>query len=59
VADIAQAMAQDRPYRSALGPQDLSAFLGSLAYRGEIDAEVARVALSDIGTVLQAARVAA
>lgn len=59
VADIAQAMAQDRPYRSALGPQDLSAFLDSLAYRGEIDAEVARVALSDIGAVLQAAQVPA
>lgn len=53
VADIIQAMAQRRPYRAALGVQDLTAFVSSLAYRGEIDAEVAAVALSDMATIWQ------
>lgn len=52
VADIFQAMAQDRPYRPGLEPAAIGRFLEDLVARGRVDAGVAAVALADLPTLV-------
>jgi len=56
VADIFQAMTQNRPYRHGLGDADLAHFMESLAHRGDVDREVTHVAMENLA---QARRMAA
>lgn len=46
VADIVEAMAQDRPYRAGLTPDQVSRFLLELSQQGRVDAKVAGAALA-------------
>lgn len=55
VADIFQAMVQQRPYRKGLGDDEVTAFMRQLADEGRIDRSVASALLAD----LPAARAAA
>lgn len=48
VADILQAMAQDRPYRPGLSTEAIGRFLEDLVSRNRVDATVAAVALADL-----------
>jgi HD-GYP domain-containing protein (c-di-GMP phosphodiesterase class II) len=59
VADIFQAMAQDRPYRAGLSADAVLQFLQELAHQGRIDAEVVAVAARDMAAAMRAARPAA
>lgn len=59
VADIFQAMAQDRPYRAGLSADAVLQFLRELAHQGRIDAEVVAVAARDMAAAMRAARPAA
>jgi len=56
VADIFQAMAQDRPYRAGLSAEAVLQFLQELAEQGRIDAEVVAVAAQDMDAAMRAAR---
>ena len=52
VADIVQAMAQDRPYRPGLRPAAIGRFMADLAARHRVDASVVAEVLADLpGTV--------
>jgi HD-GYP domain-containing protein (c-di-GMP phosphodiesterase class II) len=55
VADIFQAMAQNRPYRSGWGAQAVLAFLDQLAHDGHLDAEVVAVTAAHLPEVMAAA----
>lgn len=55
VADIFQAMVQERPYRQGLGDTEVSNFIRRMADDGRIDSRVAEVLLEDV----PAARLAA
>lgn len=61
VADIFQAMIQDRPYRAGLPPPEVAAFMNDLAGQGRVDASIVAVLLPrldeavDIGRGLRAA----
>lgn len=55
VADIFQAMAQNRPYRTGLPPDQVQAYLESLAQDGHLDAEVVAIATSDMDEAMAAA----
>lgn len=55
VADIFQAMAQNRPYRAGLGPEQIQAFLQELVNKGKLDAQVVSVAMANLPAALQAA----
>jgi putative nucleotidyltransferase with HDIG domain len=48
VADIFQALAQDRPYRSAMHPDEIAPVLRGLAGRGKIDAQLVELVCSDL-----------
>lgn len=52
VADIFQAMVQDRPYRSGLPVEQVRAFMRSMARQNRIDQEVASVADEHIDVLL-------
>ena len=56
VADIFQAMVQDRPYRTGLSADAVSEFMLELAGRGDVDAQIAAVALADLPAALAAAK---
>jgi HD-GYP domain-containing protein (c-di-GMP phosphodiesterase class II) len=56
VADIFQAMAQDRPYRAGLPAEQVSAFMQELAGQGRVDAALVSMALSDLPAAMAAAR---
>ena len=56
VADIFQAMVQDRPYRTGLSAYAVSEFMLELAGRGDVDAKIAAVALADLPGALAAAK---
>lgn len=56
VADIFQAMAQDRPYRRGLSPEAIRSFLTDMMARGRVDGDIARLALADIDQSMLAAR---
>lgn len=55
VADIFQAMVQDRPYRSGLSADAVRDFMRELAERGDVDAKIVDVALADLPAALAAA----
>ncbi len=56
VADIFQAMVQDRPYRAGLSADAVCDFMLALAGRGDADAKVVAVALADLPAALAAAK---
>lgn len=55
VADIFQAMAQNRPYRPGLGCDEIVVFLDKLAAEGRIDSEIVDVAKASLDEAMQAA----
>ena len=55
VADIFQAMVQDRPYRAGLSADAVRDFMLELAGRGDVDAAIVAVALADLPGALAAA----
>lgn len=55
VADIIQAMAQDRPYRKGLAAGDVVAFLDKLVAEHRLDARIVAVAKAAIDDVMAAA----
>lgn len=52
-------MAQDRPYRAGLPPDEILAFMRRLVSEGRIEAEILRVAEQDMAGAMAAARAAA
>ncbi len=56
VADIFQAMAQDRPYRAGLSPDEILVFMRRLVSEGRIEADILRVAERDMAGAMSAAR---
>ena len=56
VADIFQAMAQDRPYRAGLSADEILAFMRRLVSEGRIEADILRVAEQDMAGAMAAAR---
>jgi putative nucleotidyltransferase with HDIG domain len=55
VADIFQAMAQDRPYRPGLTAPEIQVFLQDLAGKGKLDANVVATAMAHLPAALKAA----
>jgi HD-GYP domain-containing protein (c-di-GMP phosphodiesterase class II) len=55
VADIFQAMAQNRPYRRGLGADEVLRFLEDLARDGHLDGEVVAVATEHREAAMRAA----
>jgi putative nucleotidyltransferase with HDIG domain len=55
VADIFQAMVQDRPYRSGLSADGVRQFMEELVGKGRIDGEIFAVAANDMATAMAAA----
>lgn len=58
VADIFQAMAQDRPYRAGLPAEKVAAFMQELLAQGRVDADLVALALADLPAAMAAARAA-
>lgn len=56
VADIFQAMVQDRPYRKGLSADQVDEFLDGLKANGKIDPEITAVLQANIINAMQAAR---
>ena len=56
VADIFQAMVQDRPYRAGLSADAVRDFMQGLAARGDVDATIVAVALADLAGAITAAK---
>lgn len=56
VADIFQAMVQDRPYRNGLEREALRSFMDNLSLHRRIDAEVGAVLVSNLDEMIAAAR---
>lgn len=56
VADIFQAMVQDRPYRKGLSASEVTAFLDNLVAAHRLDAEIVAVAKRWMDEAMQAAR---
>lgn len=56
VADIFQAMAQDRPYRKGLNAAEVSDFIDKLAADHRLDAEIVAIAKRHIDEAMHAAR---
>lgn len=56
VADIFQAMVQDRPYRAGLAADAILPFMDQLVAAGRIDADIVRVARLDLSGAMAAAR---
>jgi HD-GYP domain-containing protein (c-di-GMP phosphodiesterase class II) len=56
VADIFQAMAQDRPYRRGLPTAQVVAFLDRMAREGRLDRSIAAVAGASAEELMEAAR---
>jgi HD-GYP domain-containing protein (c-di-GMP phosphodiesterase class II) len=55
VADIFQALAQDRPYRASLPPERIMAILDEMAETGRIDRDLVALAGRDAGACWQVA----
>jgi putative nucleotidyltransferase with HDIG domain len=55
IADIFQALAQDRPYRKALSPEAILTELQELADAGKIDRDIVRLTAENIDTIWRAA----
>ena len=58
VADIFQAMAQDRPYRAGLPAAEVLDFVRELARQGRVDGRVVAAAAADLPGAMAAARAA-
>ena len=58
VADIFQAMVQDRPYRAGLPAAAVLDFVREMARQGRVDAEVVAAAAADLAGAMAAARAA-
>lgn len=56
VADIFQAMVQDRPYRQGLSAAKVLAFMRELVARGSVEADIVAVVEADIDAAMVAAR---
>lgn len=56
VADIFQAMVQDRPYRQGLSAAEVLGFMRELVARGSVEADIAAVVEADIDGAMAAAR---
>ena len=56
VADIFQAMAQDRPYRAGLPAEKVAAFMQELVAQGRVDADLVALTLADLPAAMAAAR---
>jgi HD-GYP domain-containing protein (c-di-GMP phosphodiesterase class II) len=56
VADIFQAMVQDRPYRKGLAAGDAIAFMDGLVERGRLEANIVAVLAANIDEAMAAAR---
>jgi len=56
VADIFQAMVQDRPYRQGLSAAEVLGFMRELVARGSVEADIAAVVEADIDGAMVAAR---
>jgi putative nucleotidyltransferase with HDIG domain len=56
VADIFQAMVQDRPYRKGLSPSDVLTFLRNMVASGLVDARIVAVVESCVDEAMAAAR---
>lgn len=56
VADIMEAMAQDRPYRTGLKADEVARFLIQLSQEGRIDKDVAHAALGIMDAAMSAVR---
>lgn len=56
IADIFQAMVQNRPYRQGLSVPEVSSFMRELADNGRIDAEVTAALLTDTARAIEIAR---
>jgi len=55
VADIFQAMAQNRPYRAGLSAEGVLGFLNEMVAKGRIDADIVNAAASDMPGAMKAA----
>jgi len=55
VADVLQAMLQDRPFRKALNAEQVGSLLVMMADKGELDAEVVTELMQDLNNALVAA----
>ncbi len=58
LADIFQAMVQDRPYRKGLGPEAVAGFMREQQRQGRIDAPLTDLLLANLDEMMQAARCA-
>ncbi len=56
LADIFQAMVQDRPYRKGLGPEAVAEFMREQQRLGRIDGPLTEVLLENLGEMMAAAR---
>ena len=56
VADIFQAMVQDRPYRAGLSAEEVKAFMLGLASEGRVDGDLVSALLENMEEALAAAR---
>jgi putative nucleotidyltransferase with HDIG domain len=56
VADIFQAMGQDRPYRPGLPTEEVREFMEDMARKGRCDARIVAVATADMPEAMAAAR---
>jgi putative nucleotidyltransferase with HDIG domain len=57
VADIFQAMVQDRPYRKGLTPSALAGFMREQVGRGSLDVEITELLLTNLDEMIATARV--
>jgi putative nucleotidyltransferase with HDIG domain len=57
VADIFQALAQDRPYRKAMAASEIVDYLKTLANEGKIDAEIVTLTANEVDNVWQIATI--
>jgi HD-GYP domain-containing protein (c-di-GMP phosphodiesterase class II) len=55
VADVFQAMIQDRPYRAGFTAEQLAPFLRDMAAADKLDAGIVELTLSDISGAMAAA----
>ena len=55
VADIFQALAQERPYRNALSADEILAILKELAHQGRIDSELVQLVSGNLATCYRVA----
>jgi putative nucleotidyltransferase with HDIG domain len=55
VADIFQAMVQNRPYRAGLSTDSVLDFMNNLVGKGRVDARIVQVIVSDVAAAISAA----